>query len=145
MDRKKWIIIGAAAVAFGGVLSLVQDGDDSTDKPTATKSATATTDPADTPSTTPSKPPTGTGVPTPDTAQRAALISALTAVDTGLVTKEDRAVSRARSTCLDIKQGKEASAVQSNTKQRFEGGTVPSLSDDQAAAIVAAVKSSFCS
>lgn len=46
--------------------------------------------------------------------------------------------------CLDVKGGKEAATVQSNAKARFEGGTVPSLTDDQAADIVTAVKSSFC-
>ncbi|QDY79822.1 DUF732 domain-containing protein [Streptomyces qinzhouensis] len=144
MERKTWIIIGAGVLAFGGVLSLFQDSDDSTAdaKPRETRSAAVTPHKS---TAEPSTPTTGSGVPTPDAQQRAALIRALTAVDAGLVTKEDRAVSRARSTCLDIKQGKEASAVQSNTKQRFEGGTVPTITDAQATAIVAAVKTSFCS
>ncbi|MEV8017155.1 hypothetical protein AB0O76_12555 [Streptomyces sp. NPDC086554] len=40
---------------------------------------------------------------------------------------------------------KDDATVQKNAKLRYEGGTVPSLTDDQAADIVTAVKSAFCS
>lgn len=141
MERKTWIIVGAAVLAFGGVLSLFED-EPATAKPESAKpSATAAAKPADKPSPEASKP---AAIPSPDTAQTAALIAALKAVDPGLVAKEDRAVDRARNVCLDIKQGKDAPLVQSNAKTRYEGGTVPSLTDDQAASIVAAVKGSFC-
>lgn len=53
-------------------------------------------------------------------------------------------MSRARDVCADIKQHKDPETVRSNARQRYQGGTVPSLSDDQAARIVSAVESSFC-
>lgn len=144
MERKTWFIVGGAVLAFGAFLSLFEDDDKGTDdKPTAKASVVASAAPSK-PATEPSAPPTGSGVPTPDAQQRAALIQALAGVDTGLVVKEERAVSRARSVCLDIKEGKDAATVQKNARSRYEGGTVPSLNDDQAARIVTAVKSSFC-
>ncbi|MEU9608324.1 DUF732 domain-containing protein [Streptomyces sp. NPDC048057] len=141
MERKTWVIVGGAVLAFGAVLSLFEDDDKGTDdKPTAKASVVASAAAAE-----PSAPVTGSGVPTPDAQQRAALIRALAAVDAGLVAKEERAVSRARSVCLDIKEGKDAATVQKHARSRYEGGTVPTLNDDQAARIVSAVKSSFCS
>ncbi|WP_438294777.1 hypothetical protein [Streptomyces sp. HUAS TT7] len=53
-------------------------------------------------------------------------------------------MSRARDVCSDIKYGEADAMIQKKAKARFEGGTVPSLTDDQAANIVTAVKSSFC-
>lgn len=139
MKRKTWIITGVAVLAFGGVLSLFEDEPDKATaadpKPSATASAMHTSKPSPKPS----------GIPSPDATQTEALIRALRAVDPGLVTKETRAVDRARNVCLDVQGGKDAATVQSNAKARFEGGTVPSLTDDQAAHIVTAVKSSFCS
>ncbi|MEU5974268.1 DUF732 domain-containing protein [Streptomyces sp. NPDC047315] len=144
MERKTWFVVGGAVLALGAVLSLFEDDDKKTDdKPTAKSSAVASSEPGKS-AAEPSAPVAGSGVPTPDAQQRAALIQALAAVDAGLATKEERAVSRARSVCLDVKEGKDAATVQSNAKQRFEGGTVPSLNDDQAGRIVSAVKSSFC-
>ncbi|MEV0445481.1 DUF732 domain-containing protein [Streptomyces spectabilis] len=142
---RNWLVGGAAVLALGGVLSLFEDDKDSQaeakPKPSATESAKKEAKPEDKPS----KPAAGGGIPSPDPAQTAALIRALSAVDPGLTAKEDRAVDRARNVCLDIKGGKDAKTVQSNARARFEGGTVPTLTDDQAARIVTAVKSSFCS
>ncbi|MGG2461438.1 hypothetical protein ACO0M4_16700 [Streptomyces sp. RGM 3693] len=53
-------------------------------------------------------------------------------------------MDRARYVCSDIKGEKDSATVQRHAAARFEGGTVPSLTDDQAANIVTAVKSSFC-
>ncbi|MGW2425090.1 hypothetical protein ACWC0C_38615 [Streptomyces sp. NPDC001709] len=146
MERKKrnWIIAGVAVLAFGGVLSLFEDNSDLADA-TPKPSATASAKPADEPAVKPSETPTSGGIPSSDAGQREALIRALRTVDAGLVANEDRAVDRSRNVCLDIKGGKDAKTVQSNARARFEGGTVPSLTDDQAANIVTAVKSSFCS
>ncbi|MFB6955273.1 DUF732 domain-containing protein [Streptomyces niveus] len=140
MKRKAWIITGVAVLAFGGVLSLFED---EPDKATAEPkpSASAPDKPDEKPSAEPSKP---SGIPSPDAAQTETLIRALRAVDPGLVADEDRAVDRARNVCLDVQGGKDAATVQGNAKSRFEGGTVPSLTDDQAANIVTAVRSSFC-
>ncbi|WP_327304709.1 DUF732 domain-containing protein [Streptomyces sp. NBC_01298] len=140
MERKTWIIVGAAVLAFGGVLSLFED-EPATAKPEGKPSATAAAKPADKPSPEPSKP---AAIPSPDAVQTEALIAALRAVEPGLVAKEDKAVDRARNVCQEIKSGKDAATVQTNAKARFVGGTVPSLTDDQAARIVTAVKSSFC-
>ena len=142
MKRKTWIITGVAVLAFGGVLSLFDDDGGTATAENAKPSATASATPDAKPSTTAPKP--SSAIPSPDAAQTAALIRALSAVDPGLTAKEDRAVDRSRNVCSDIKGGKDAATVQSNAKARFEGGTVPSLTDDQAANIVTAVKSSFC-
>ncbi len=83
-------------------------------------------------------------MPEPSAAQRARLIRALGAVEPGLVANEDRAVRRSRSVCLDVKEKKPAATVQANAKARFEGGTVPTLSTDQAGQIVTAVRSNLC-
>ncbi|WP_033284034.1 DUF732 domain-containing protein [Streptomyces sp. NRRL F-525] len=144
MKRKTLIITGVAVLAFGGVVALFEDDGDSATadkaKPSATASATAEAKPSAT--ATASKP--SSVVPSPDVAQTAALIRALSAVDPGLTAKEDRAVDRSRNVCSDIKGGKDTATVRSNAKARFEGGTVPSLTDGQAANIVTAVQSAFC-
>ncbi|MCF3119716.1 hypothetical protein IPZ68_08330 [Streptomyces arenae] len=146
MNRKtrNWLVGGAAVLAFGGVLSLFEDDKDdqaeAKPKPSATESAKKETKPEGKPS----QPAADSGIPSPDPAQTARLIRALSAIDPGLTAKEDRAVSRARDVCLDIKADKPTAAVQGNAKSRYEGGTVPSLTDDQAADIVTAVESSFC-
>ncbi|MBC3987805.1 hypothetical protein H8N00_02555 [Streptomyces sp. AC563] len=134
------IVIGAVSSAFG------DDSDDNADStkptPTATRTVSETGKPADNPSTEAPKP--TSGIPSPDATQQAALIQGLRAIEPGLVAKEERAVSRARSVCLDLKADKPAATVQNNARQRYEGGTVPHISDDQAARIVEVVKASFC-
>ncbi|MFE5740587.1 hypothetical protein [Streptomyces celluloflavus] len=139
MKRKTWIITGAAVLAFGGVLSLFEDKPDKAEaEPKPTASAPAKPDEK------PSKEvPKPSGIPSPDTAQTAKLIDALRAIDPALVTKEDRAVSRARNICSDIQAHEDTGAVRSKAKARYEGGAV-TLTDGQAADIVAAVKESFC-
>lgn len=144
MRRKKnrdWIIVVCAVIATVALLPLFDDDTDTTaasdPKPSVTTSGKPTTELS-------VKPPRPSGIPSPDAAQTEALIRALRAVDPGLATKEDRAIGRARSICMDVQGGKDAVTVQSNAKSRYEGGTVPKLSDDQAAKIVSAVKSSFC-
>ncbi len=142
MKRKTWVVGGVAVLAFGGIVSLFEDdhgGKATADsKPSATVSARPTAEHDATPSQKPAS-----GIPSPDAAQRESLIRALRAIEPGLVAKEDRAVSRARDTCLDLKGGKDDATVQKNTRSRFEGGNV-TVTDDQAADIVSAVKSSFC-
>ncbi|WP_153815028.1 hypothetical protein [Streptomyces sp. SUK 48] len=143
VKRKTWIITGVAVLAFGGVLSLFEDEPDKATadpKPSASAPAKQPEQHNDKPAETP----TASGIPSPDTGQRVSLIRALRTVDASLVANEGRAVDRARNVCLDVKEGKPAATIQGNAKARFEGGTVPSLTDDQAAEIVTAVKSSFC-
>ncbi|UFQ15486.1 MULTISPECIES: DUF732 domain-containing protein [Streptomyces] len=141
---RNWLVGGAVVLVFGGVLSLFEDDKSNNanpdPKPTATESAKADKAPDEKPS----KPAASSGIPSPDPAQTARLIRALRTIEPGLVVKETRAVDRARNVCSDLKSGKDAATVQKNAKLRFEGGTVPSLADDQAANIVTAVKSSFC-
>lgn len=134
MSKKKWLVAGGAVLAFGAVLSLFEDKPDRATaeaKPVASASATV-------------RPTSPAPVPSPDQAQTAALVAALRAVDPGLVTKEDRAVSRAREVCSDAREGKDPATVQRNAQSRFQGGSVASLTDDQAGQIVTAVKTSFC-
>ncbi|MFF5536352.1 hypothetical protein ACFY71_28370 [Streptomyces cinerochromogenes] len=52
---------------------------------------------------------------------------------------------RSTNVCSDIKGGKDSNTVKANAKYRFEGGTVPHLSNTQAERIVSAVKDTFCS
>ncbi|QDQ12444.1 DUF732 domain-containing protein [Streptomyces spectabilis] len=139
--KRKWIIVGVAVLVLGWIVSLFQDEPDKAEADAKPKpSATAAAKPADKPSEA-AKP---ASVPSPDAAQTAALIRALGAIEPGLVTKEDRAVDRARNVCSDIKAKKDDATVQKNARSRYEGGTVPSLTDKQAADIVTAVRSSFC-
>ncbi|WP_116214855.1 DUF732 domain-containing protein [Streptomyces olivoreticuli] len=138
---RTWITVGAGVLVLGGILSLFEDDKDNAEAE-AKPSATAPAKPAKQPTTAAPRP--SSGVPSPDTAQTAKLIAALRDVDPGLVVKESRAVSRARDVCADLKQHKDPDTVRSNAKQRYQGGTVPSLSDDQAARIVSAVEESFC-
>lgn len=89
----------------------------------------------------PSKVAQGPAVPSPDADQTAKLMASLKAIDAGLAADQDRAVGRSRNVCLDLKQGGDAVA---NARARFEGGSVPKLTESQAAKIVDAVKASFC-
>ncbi|MEU5429003.1 DUF732 domain-containing protein [Streptomyces olivoreticuli] len=136
---RTWITVGASVLVLGGILSLFEDDKDKAEAEPQ-PSATALAKPAEQPSEA-VKP---ASVPSPDTTQRETLIRALRTIDPGLVAKEERAVDRARNVCSDIKAKKDDATVQKNARSRFEGGTVPSLTDDQAANIVTAVRSSFC-
>lgn len=140
MKRKTWVIVGVGVLACGGFLSLFEDDQKYTATTAPKPSAAAPVKPA----AEPSEPVTGSGIPSPDAGQQAALTRALRTIEPGLVTKEERAVSRARDVCADIKSGKDAETVQRNARSRFEGGSVPSLTDDQAGQVVTAVRSSFC-
>jgi uncharacterized lipoprotein len=104
------------------------------------------TEPAATPTTEKSSPsaPAVSSAPSPNAAQTTALLDALRAVKPELVADEERAVTRARNVCRDVKSGKPADTVASNAKARFSGGSAGDLTDAQGAAIVSAVKSSFC-
>ncbi|MEU1128711.1 DUF732 domain-containing protein [Streptomyces sp. NPDC005900] len=141
---RNWLVGGAAVLALGGVLSLFEDDTSGEAEAKPRPSVTEPTKTDKVPDEKPSKPAASSGIPSPDPAQTARLIRALRAVEPGLVVKESRAVDRARNVCSDLKSGKDAAAVQKNAELRYEGGTVPSLTDDQAADIVTAVQSSFC-
>jgi multiple sugar transport system substrate-binding protein len=82
--------------------------------------------------------------PEPNAEQTATLIAKLRAIKPELVVKEERAVRRSESVCLDVKQGKDAKTLASNANYRFSGGTAGQLTDAQGAKIVDAVKASFC-
>ncbi|MDG9711148.1 hypothetical protein [Streptomyces sp. DH10] len=136
--------ITITAVALLGLSALTacssdsDSGDQAEAKPkasaTASKSAAA-------PKETASKP---AGIPSPDAAQTAALIRALSAVKPALGADEEKAVSRARNVCLDQQQGKDAATVAANAKARFEGGDAGMLTAEQGKQIAEAVKTSFC-
>ncbi|MFJ8472134.1 hypothetical protein [Kitasatospora sp. NPDC094011] len=140
MDKKKWLIVGAGVLVLGGFLSLFEDKPKADAEAKPSTSASAPAAPTVQPT---SEAPKVSGIPSPDAAQTVALVAALKAVDPALVAKEDRAVSRARDTCLDVRENKDAATVQKNAGARFTGGSV-TVTDDQAAKIVDAVKTSFC-
>ena len=80
--------------------------------------------------------------PSPNASQSATLLNALGAIEPGL--NRDRSIDRSRNSCKDIKDGISHAQVVSRTKYRFEGGTVPNLSDRQVEQIIVAITSSFC-
>ncbi|MET9729328.1 hypothetical protein ABZZ79_01295 [Streptomyces sp. NPDC006458] len=128
-------VLGLAALTACG------NGDDS-DKPEAKpKTSASASKSAAAPKTTPSRP---AGIPSPDEAQKAALLRALRAVNPALGADEEKAVTNARNVCLDMQQGKDSGTVAANAKARFEGGDVGALTNDQGARIGEAVKASFC-
>lgn len=150
---KTWLGIVAGSVALGGVVNLFEGGADKATadnaKPSVTTSASVA-DPAEESAEGSAEGPTEeasndtSGIPPLDPVQREALLRALRSIEPALVADEDRAVGRSRNVCLDLRGGKAAATVQINAKSRFEGGTVPALTEDQAASIVTAVRSSFC-
>ncbi|MFJ1749061.1 hypothetical protein ACIOJD_22855 [Streptomyces sp. NPDC088116] len=146
---KTWWGIVAALVALGGVVNLFEGGADKATADNATPSAAASASAAgarEEPAAGPSEEAAQdtSGVPLLDVVQREVLLRALRAIEPELAVDEDRAVERSRNVCLDLRGGKAAATVQINAKSRFEDGTAPSLTEDQAASIVTAVRSSFC-
>lgn len=84
-------------------------------------------------------------IPVPDdTVREDAFLAAMTAIDPGLTVNADRALSRADNICLDISQGADEATILRNAEARYEGGTVPDLSADQAQAIVSAAREFRC-
>ena len=155
MQRKAKTGLGivAALVALGGVVSLFEGGADRATadnaKPSVTASASVAepgVEPGKGAGVEPSEEVSGdtSGIPVLDPAQREVLLRALRAIEPELAADGDAAVDRARDVCLDLRGGKAAATVQINAKSRFEGGTAPRLTEDQAASIVTAVRSSFC-
>lgn len=87
-------------------------------------------------------PSTSSSIPSPNAAQTVQLLAALRKVDAGL--DDERSIGRARNVCLDIRGGVDSATLTANAVARFEGGSAPSLSPADGRAIVAAVRSSFC-
>ncbi|MGA4843496.1 DUF732 domain-containing protein [Streptomyces sp. G45] len=156
MERTKraWLVGGAAALALGGLASLVGGGEDGSTADEAKRgprpSATESVDPDGwraqnaRPRARPTPSARGGGVPSPDPVRTARLLRALGAVEPGLTADEDRAVRRARAVCRDLRDGKRAETVRANARTRYEDGAVPRLTDEQAGRIVAAVRSVLC-
>ncbi|MGW6313790.1 hypothetical protein [Streptomyces sp. NPDC055099] len=84
-------------------------------------------------------------IPSPDAPQTETLLSKLRTIKPELVTDEERAVSRSRNVCSDVRAEKDETTMAKNANARFSGGTAGQLTDEQGAKIVSAVKSSFCS
>ena len=103
-----------------------------------TPSAAVTRSPAPTiapsPTRTPTPTPTATVAVTPPvytgpTYEEEIFLAALGTLDPGL--SHERSLGRAENTCMDIENGMDDAALLSRIEQRFEGGTVPSLSAGQ--------------
>lgn len=75
--------------------------------------------------------------------RRAAFVEALREIDPGLVTNEERAVRRARSTCLDIAEGGKGAALADRVAQRYTGGNA-TIDAEQAQQVIAAAKRWIC-
>lgn len=112
------------AVAVAATVAALAGCSSNDDKPTKPASSTAA------------------GIPSPDSGQTAVLLTKLADVAPAL--NDQRSISRARNVCSDIKAGASDAEVASMAKARFSDDTLK-LTDAQAAAIVAAVKASFCS
>ncbi|MFE0631553.1 hypothetical protein ACFW3D_31935 [Streptomyces sp. NPDC058864] len=139
--KGKWIAGGIAGFVILGAIASNNSEDTSSakpDKPAAVKPTSKAAVPKS------PEAPSVPSVPKPNTAQAKALIATLYNIEPGLAAKEDRAVSRSRNVCLDILNGQSNDKVASNAEDRFEGGTVSTLSKKQVAQIVSAVKATFC-
>lgn len=127
-----WLIAGGVAVVVavmvggGAVLATLNGGGNAP----AARPTGATAAPDASPA---------TGVPTPSAAARTAFLAALAGIDEGLVSNEERAISRGRSTCLDLREDKSAAQVVKNARARFAGGNAEVTNAD-ARQIVAAVR-----
>jgi hypothetical protein len=128
------------ALAAVAVLALAGCGgtDDKADSKSSTAPSSAPTAPAT--SAAPATPATSAApaVPSPDAVEKEALTTVLNTLKPGLGSEDD-AMSNARNVCLDIKQGKDDETAAKNAAARY--GT----DEATGAAIVAAVKASFCS
>ncbi|MFK0292641.1 hypothetical protein ACIQU6_19485 [Streptomyces sp. NPDC090442] len=131
------VIAAALSLSACGSTTSGQSG-----KPPTTSASTSAADPASA-----EKPSQPDGAPSPNAQQTQTLMAALKAVDPALGDNEAWAVTGAKTVCADIQAGQADADVQQGAQLRFTGtkpGTVPKLTNDQAARIVAAVKSSFC-
>ncbi|WP_030526589.1 hypothetical protein [Phycicoccus jejuensis] len=110
---------------------------------TATVTAAPTTPEVTPPSTETTAPSRASSIPSPDSGQSRELLAALAAIDPGL--GDDRNVDRARNTCQALLEGRSVDSIVSITQQRFEGGTVPSLSERQVRQIIKVIQDNgFC-
>ena len=116
------------ALAAVAVFALAGCGgsDDKTDSKSSTAPSSASSTPA------------APAIPSPDEAQAKALTTVLDTLKPGLGSDDDD-LSNARNVCLDLKQGKDDATAAKNAAARY--GTDEVIG----AAIVAAVKTSFCS
>lgn len=68
----------------------------------------------------------------------------LAAIDPGLVANEDRALSRAKDTCLDIKQGEiTGDKLNERVAERLSGGDAQ-ITPAQAAKVISLAKTTVC-
>lgn len=120
--------------------------------PTPTITVTVTASPKPAPTVTVTATPESEAPPVADApdaplseeARRDLYILTLTGIDQGLTVEADRALRRGDNICLDIEQGKDDATLIANAEARFEGGTVPDLTADQARQIVDAARSYHC-
>lgn len=133
---KRWILVavtaGAAGIA-GSVLvaGFMPDGERERDpgqQPVAQPQVVTTT--------------AGTAAAGLSADQRAYLV-ALAAIDPGLVVDEDRAISRAESTCQEIASGKSGDVLVANVVQRLSGGNA-TVNAEQARQAIELMKRLVC-
>jgi len=79
--------------------------------------------------------------PTPE--QEKALLTALRAIDPGLVWKDSSAISRSVGVCDDIRKGMDKATVVKNAAFRYDGGHA-SVDEAKGAKIVQAIKNAYC-
>lgn len=81
---------------------------------------------------------------TADAAGQDAYLQGLAAIDPGLVANEDRALSRAKDTCLDIKQGEiTGDKLNERVAERLSGGDAQ-ITPAQAAKVISLAKTTVC-
>ncbi|MFA5898132.1 MAG: DUF732 domain-containing protein [Hyphomicrobium sp.] len=76
--------------------------------------------------------------------REAMFLATMTEIDRGLTVNPDRALGRADNICLDIEQGRDEAQILANAEARYEGGTVPDVTPEQAQLIVNAVRDYRC-
>ena len=128
------IAIAATVLLLTGCSAPAAEVSAPTPSAAVTRSPAPTIAPSPTRTPTPTPTPTATVAVTPPvytgpTYEEEIFLAALGTLDPGL--SHERSLGRAENTCMDIENGMDDAALLSRIEQRFEGGTVPSLSAGQ--------------
>ncbi|NAZ88517.1 DUF732 domain-containing protein, partial [Kineococcus indalonis] len=86
----------------------------------------------------------GPAITSPTAEQLDRLITAAASIKPGLVENADTLARRADSTCLDLREGADPAAVVSDVQRRFSGGGADGLTEDEAARLAEAIRSTVC-
>ncbi|WP_432502515.1 DUF732 domain-containing protein [Kineococcus arenarius] len=80
----------------------------------------------------------------PGAEQLERLVELAGGIDPRLAENRDALARRADSVCLDLQEGEDPATVVSDVQRRFSGGGVEGLTEEQAAQLVEAVRTTVC-